>query len=228
MRSQAGVGLVRTGSVLFAVALIFLGTTQVNAQVQGPALGAKVGISWSNLRIDPDSAEQSRLTSLTGGGFVRFDLGRIGLQPELMIVTKGSKTDPDFEDVEGKIKLDYIEVPVLLYVPLLEPGATPYLIGGPAIAFEIGCEVEAEFGGIDITAECDDDADDADNDANDRDKVDFGIIAGVGLNVPAGPGSALIEARYTFGLRKIIEGPGFNAKNRSLAIMAGYSIPLAF
>jgi len=199
----------------------------VDAQVNGTSIGAKVGVSWSSFNIEPDSADQSRLSSLTGGAFIRFDLGYVGLQPELMIVTKGSRTDTGIEDVEGSIKLDYLEIPLLLYVPLLQGGAVPYLLAGPAVAFELACEAEVEFGAVEISAGCDDEDDNA-AELVDHDKVDFGLIAGLGLTVPTGPGAALIEARYTFGLRKILEGPAFSARNRSLALLVGYSLPIDF
>jgi len=211
--------LSRRYSVLTALLVVFTAAAS-EVSAQGPVLGAKLGASWSNFSIDTDEVfEQSKLTSLMGGGFIRFDLGRIGLQPELMVVTKGSEVEDSEADV--KLKLDYVEVPVLLYVPLMQSGVSPYLIGGPAVAFEIGCNAEAAEGGVEVSVECD-----GGDFLPDRKKVDLGAIAGAGISLPMGPGAALVEGRYTFGFSKITEDVDGSAKNRSLGVMVGYSIPL--
>lgn len=208
----------RRNLVLAASLFALMGVTS-KVSAQGPVLGAKLGASWSNFKVDDDDGEQSRLSSFTGGGFLRFDFGRVGLQPELMIVTKGSKVeDPD---MDAKLKLDYVEVPVLLYVPLTQSGVSPYLIGGPAVAFEIGCNVEAGTGNVEVSAECD-----GNDFLPDRKKVDFGVIAGAGLSLPMGPGAALVEGRYTLGFSNLVDDSDFSAKNRSIGLMVGYSIPL--
>lgn len=213
--------------VVLAASLFTMVAVTSEASAQGPVLGAKLGASWSNFKADPDDGvDQSQLTSFAGGGFLRFDLGRIGVQPELMVVTKGSRAEDSDDAGEVKMKLDYIEVPLLLYVPLMQSSVTPYLIGGPAVGFEIGCKVEAEFGTVGVSADCDDGEAEGEDFLGDRKKVDFGAIAGAGLSIPMGPGSALIEGRYTFGLSKIVDSVDGNVKNRSLGVMVGYSIPL--
>ena len=210
-------------AVLVFAALVIPAATA--AQSNPAVLGAKVGWSLSTLDTDPDGGEQDALGSLTGGGFLRFGMGRFALQPELMVVTKGAQTESDDPDVPftGKLKLDYIEVPVLFVFPLSQGTLAPYLLGGPAFAFEIGCNIEVEGQGANLEAECEDEGDDG---FGERKKFDIGAMAGGGIAFPVGPGSLLFEARYTWGLTDLADADATKVRNRSLGIMAGYAIPL--
>lgn len=204
-----------------AAAFSLLGTADVEAQ--GMTIGFKLGASFSNVSIDPDEDTKS-LTAFTGGGFLRFPLGPVQLQPELMYITKGFKID-DFDeeiDVEGKFKLSYIEIPVLLVLPLTQGASfSPYVFGGPAFAFEASCKIGVSGGGFSGDVDCEEGED------IERKKFDVGAMFGAGFGIPAGPGSLLIEGRYNFGLINIADTDvDESLKNRSGAVLVGYSIPL--
>jgi hypothetical protein len=192
------------------------------ADVQAQTIGFKMGASFSNVSIDPDDEDTSTLTAFTGGGFVRFPMGPIYLQPELMYITKGFKVEDPDSDAEGKFKLSYIEIPVLLVLPLMQGGSfSPYILGGPAFAFEASCKVSFEGGGVSGEADCDEGGEDLD-----RKKFDVGAMFGLGFGFPAGPGSILVEGRYNFGLMNLSEVDDTSFKHRSGAVLVGYSIPL--
>jgi hypothetical protein len=187
-------------------------------------LGAKLGATFSTLDFDPDEGgDQSRLTSFGGGGFLRFGMAGLSLQPELLAVTKGSKFDDT--DGSGKIKLDYIEVPVFLRFGL-SSGASfaPYLMVGPSFSFDIGCSLEGESGGVSVDVDCDDTG--LGEDFIDRNKFDIGAAAALGFEFAAGPGNILVEGRYTHGFSDIDKGEGSKARNRMFGVFAGYAIPL--
>lgn len=211
-------------SVLFTAVLGTLAAASADAQ--SPTIGFKLGASFSTISGD-DIEDVKTLSRFTGGGFMRFDMGAFGVQPELMYVTKGGKFDEFDPDLgatfTGELRLDYIEIPVLLTVPLMTgPGIAPYLYGGPAFAFEVGCTVAFSGGGFAGSASCDEG-----DDEFDRKKFDVGAMIGGGIAVPAGPGALLLEGRYNFGLINLNDSDeDGSARHRSGAVLLGYSIPI--
>jgi hypothetical protein len=191
------------------------------AAAQSPAIGFKLGATFSNLDVDdPDGDETSSLTAFGGGGFIRFGLAGLGAQVDVLALTKGSKIESITEG-DADLKLDYIEVPLQLVFGLGSSRFAPYLMIGPSLAFEIGCEVSGEDGETELEADCDD------VDFFDRKSVDIGATGAAGLMIPMGPGSLLLEGRYTHGLTNIYDDAGDNeVKNRSWGVFGGYSIPL--
>jgi hypothetical protein len=215
--------MIRRTVIAAVAAFAVLGASDISAQT----IGFKLGASFANWNIEDENVEISTdaITSFMGGGFVRFGLGRLGFQPELLVVTRGAEFaagDGDIFDV-GRFKVDYVEVPVLLVLPLTSGmGIAPYIMGGPSFAFEIGCKIEAETGGTDVSEDCDQQG----TDVFDRKSMDIGLTAGGGIEFPLGPGALLIEGRYNFGLSNIYDGESVSIKSRTPAILAGYSIPL--
>jgi hypothetical protein len=195
----------------FAIALgtaVLLTASPASAQT----IGFKLGASMSKIVTTPDS-DLDGLTAFAGGGFVRFGFGRIGIQPEILTLTKGH------DEPAGRLELEYIEVPVLLHLPLsMGSMFAPYVIAGPAFGFEVGCQVG------DGETECDDAGSAA---PQNRKSTDIGITAGGGLAFAMGPGAVLLEARYNWGLTDIADIEGDDGmKNRYAAFFVGYSIPL--
>jgi opacity protein-like surface antigen len=204
-------------SAAAAAALCFaaLGST---APASAQTLGVKLGASFANLDIEGD-ADASRATGFAGGGFLRFGSGRIGLQFELLSVTKGA----DFaigDDETIELRLEYVEFPALLHIPLtMGQSFTPYVFGGPTLALEAGCKATSTSFG---SADCSDDT------PFRRSSTDFGLAAGGGLAFAMGPGAVLVEGRYTWGLSNLNSaGDGVpSVRNRAAYLMAGYMIPL--
>lgn len=195
----------------FAVtALVLASATPSQAQV----IGVKLGASFANL--DAENADTERITGFAGGGFLRFGGGRIGLQLELLSVTKGADFVAAAAD-NPELRIEYVEIPLLVHVPLtLGQPFSPYVFGGPTISLQSGCTVEAG----NLSFDCDDDALDIQTNS-----TDFGVAAGAGFAFAMGPGSVLVEGRYTWGLSDINKGNN-TVRNRAAYLMAGYMIPL--
>jgi hypothetical protein len=194
-------------------------------QAQSPSIGFKLGPSFSTLSTDEDEGQKT-LTKFTGGGFIRFDMGRFGVQPELMYVTKGTKFSESEQGTtfEAELRLDYIEIPVLFVLPFgTGTGVAPHVYAGPAFAFEAGCSVGFSGGGIDASVDCDEGDEEF---IGERNKFDVGAMVGGGISVPMGPGAVLLEGRYNFGLMNLIKDSDETARNRSGAVLVGYSIPI--
>jgi opacity protein-like surface antigen len=198
-------------TLLVCAAALTVSATAAEAQT----LGFKLGASFSTLSIDDAATTQNSITGFIGGGHIRFGMtDRIGLQAELLSVTKGAdiSSTPAFD-----LRLEYIEVPLLLHLPLtIGVNFSPYVFGGPSVGFEIRCRTTVAG----VTADC------GDADAFARNSTDFGLTAGGGFAFAMGPGALLLEGRYTWGLSDISRAEDVTIRNRSGAVMAGYEIPL--
>lgn len=194
-------------SLVLALGLGLLATAPADAQER--TIGFKLGPSFSKMSLDEDEG-QKWLTKFTGGGFLSLDMGAFRLQPELTYVTKGGKWEE--AGTSGDVSFDYVEVPVLFVLPMGHGGGIqPNVYAGPALAYQAGCAVSV--GGISI--DCDD---------GDQKKLDLGLMFGGGLAFPAGPGSLLVEGRFTLGLRNLADIG--TMRHRTGALLLGYSATL--
>lgn len=199
-----------------------------------PVLGFRLGVSMSKASIEVvtlGGADEKYLMAFGGGGFIRFGAGTIALQPELMYVTKGIKGEDETTGREGRAKMDYVEVPVLLFLGLGTGTITPYLVVGPAFAIEVGCTFEESQGATTADAGCDETG----LGEFERKEIDVSAMVGAGLAFPAGPGSITIDGRYSLGLINILDDtepveeqqqPTRSLKHRTFLFTAGYQIPL--
>lgn len=208
----------RLWAFTIAAAFLVVAASGVDAQMR---LGAKAGVTFSNVSFDPDEPDAESLTAFSGGAEVQIPLGATGLvlQPELLFTRKGT----EFSDAEstGKLKLDYIEIPVLLRFNIPAQSVAPFLYGGPVVSFESACKFEGSEGSVSVEVDCDDPDLGADTES-----TDVGVLFGGGLAFAAGPGDLFIEGRYNFGLVDVDADADFEAKNRSGAVLIGYSVSL--
>jgi hypothetical protein len=111
-----------------------------------------------------------------GGIFLELNFGRVlTIQPEVLYTMKGADTGT------GKLKFDYLEIPVLLKIRISTGSIHPFVFAGPAFGFSLKAALE----GIEIA---------------DMPKSDYSAVLGGGLQL----GSSIhIDVRYTMGLQKL-------------------------
>ncbi len=207
----------RLCAFLIAGALVAAAAQGAEAQMR---IGAKGGLTFSTVSFDPEDEDTQTLLGFAGGGEVQIPLGASGvsLQPELLYVRKGVEFD-EGGGATSKFKLDYIEIPVLLRYDIPAAAVTPFLYAGGSVGFEASCKAEGEDGSISIDVDCEDvDVD--------TESTDFGVLFGGGIGFAAGPGRLFVEGRYNIGLVDVDASEGLEAKNRSGAVMLGYSVSL--
>jgi len=200
-------------------------TLGLGAAVAAPAVaqiksvGLLAGATFAKLGGSdvPDGIENK--VGFMGGGFVDIGLGGIiSVRPEVAYVQKGAKQSDAGDEL--KLKLDYIEVPVLLVVSVPTGGGMvkPEFFAGPAIAFKASCKFTGTSGGQSATANCDDPGVDSPIKS-----TDFGVMFGAGVAVR----NFMASVRYDLGLTKIDDStdPG-NIKNRAFMILVGWAFPL--
>ncbi|WP_158508661.1 porin family protein [Gemmatirosa kalamazoonensis] len=203
--------------------------TSVAAQTapapRGPTrIGVLAGVNIATIHGSDDEGVSSHV-GFVGGAYVSLGLTPVlSLRPELLYSQKGAETRLSEEGVtaEAKVKLAYVELPVLLVADLPVSGnIKPQLYAGPSFAFRASCTVEASAEGFSFSGSCDDTADGASNVKS----FDLGAMVGGALKFDLKNGGAFaVGARYTLGLTDI--GEGADAKNRALGIVASYEFAL--
>jgi opacity protein-like surface antigen len=129
------------------------------------------------------------------------------IQPEVLYTQKGARYEVAGE--EAVIKLDYVEVPVLLKGRFGSGGVKPSVFAGPAMAIKVSGK--SEFRG-------------EEEDAEDVKSTDFGVVFGAGLDFAVGSGAFTIDARYTLGLTTFVDVPDpDDVKNGVWTFSVGYA-----
>ena len=185
---------------------------------QQVSVGLKAGPNFVTLG-GSDVGDVESFARLIGGGFMVVQFGpNFAFQPEVLYAQKGTK-EVDADEVM-KLKLDYIEVPLLLRAhPALTGRFLPHVLAGPTIAYNSNCDAERTVAGIETVIDCDDLLSIKD--------MDLGVAFGGGVDMAVGKAFLLLDLRYTLGLSKVDDdsNPG-DVKNRAFSIMAGFRYPL--
>jgi hypothetical protein len=202
--------------VTAAAAALALAGTVLPATAQETALKAGASVS----RLDTHPFWDDPLTATAFGGHIRFRFGRIALQPELLVLTKGANASAALE--QEQLRLEYIEVPALVVVPVSIGALEPFVYGGPTLMLESRCRYVIRREGLRSSVGCDPPRPDANIFA--RNQFDYGLTAGGGASYPLGAGRVMLEARHTWGMRNIQRGAGPEVRNRTVAVLLGYAM----
>lgn len=188
---------------------VLCGATQVQAQTRVNLLA---GATFAELRGIND-VDLDRRDGAMGGLSFTFPLGggALALQPEALVTSKGA-TAP--RSASGGVRLNYVEVPVLLRLNLVRGAAVqPHVYAGPYAGFQISCRVQGS------SADCDDAP------GVSTETVDVGGIVGGGVTFGLGGLNATVGARYGFGVSKVADFEFGNvresARNGMYAVYVG-------
>lgn len=202
-----------------SVAIALVLALPAEAQRSAPRLGVIAGVNFATASGEDTEGTGTR-TALMFGGLAEIGLSRtLAIRPEVIYSMQGA-TFEDGSD-EGEVKLDYVQIPVLLQVRV--PGAegavgqvTPHFYLGPVFSFKTSCKGSANSG-PDI--DCEDITDFAEFKSS-----DVGAMAGAGLDI----GAFQLGVRYNLGLTNILDvvGDDEDVKNRVFSIYAGFSFRL--
>lgn len=158
---------------LFAATLVL-----PQAAAAGVKFGLKGGANIANVNgsFSDSLSDWKSTVGFCGGIFLELNLGRVlTIQPEVLYTMKGADTG------DGKLKFDYIEIPVLLKIRIPMGSVHPFIFAGPAF----GWNLKAAIAGFKI---------------EDMPTSDYSAVFGAGLQLG---GSIHIDARYTMGLQKL-------------------------
>ncbi len=198
------------------------------ASAQGLQGGIKAG--WDHPTFGGKDVQGSGFTGrndFAGGLFLTIPAGpTFAVQPELLYVPKGAQVSGSEGAITytGKVKLDYVEIPLLarVKVPLENAAVRPMLFAGPYVAFKTSCKVEVSGYGISGSSDCG-----AGAPQDSVKSTDFGLTFGGGLELPLGGVSAFVDARYDLGLTSLdATAQPIDIKNRAVLVFVGFSFPL--
>ena len=105
-----------------------LGSLQLaQAQSEPPkfTFGPKAGVNFSTLVRDTKNFSADYRLGYNAGVFLRFNIGRLYIQPEGFFSTKGASitinnsTDPDVKNGKYDLKLNNVDVPILVGLNLI-------------------------------------------------------------------------------------------------------------
>ncbi len=157
----------------FAAMLVFPQTAAADVR-----FGVKGGANIANVNGDfTDGLSDWKSTvGFCGGIFLELNFGRVlTIQPEVLYTMKGADAGT------GKLKFDYIEIPILLKLRIPTGSLHPFVFAGPAFGFNL----KAVLDGVEV---------------NDMPAADYSAVLGGGLQLG---GSIHIDVRYTMGLQKL-------------------------
>jgi hypothetical protein len=179
--------------------------------------------------------------------------GAFSVQPELLYVQKGYRTDITnwAGRTDARIRFNYLEVPVLGRFTLGTEKFKLYVNAGPSFAYGLDGQHEAftNAGTFSSTREGRNffrkrpgliAGDNQYYDPKYFNRFDVGGQLGGGVGLSIGPGALLLDARYGFGISHFYKGgntdyqypvtiidPDPNIKNRVFALTLGYAIALS-
>lgn len=163
----------------------------------GFGIGVKGGVlfsSFSDAKTDYKNSAGWQGTLFLGGNRP----GGVGVATELTYAKKGAKFGTSTTDTY------YLEVPLLLRVNMgssnRNSGAIIYALAGPAADILL----KAQIGNLDVK----------DNFSS----LDWNFIGGVGVEVSR----LIVEGRFNWGLKNVLDGPGNSLKTRSFALLGGF------
>jgi len=167
----------RTWTILVIAAFaVLLALPQTSAA--GVKFGLKGGANIANVNGNWDDGlnDWKSTVGFCGGIFLELNFGKIlTIQPEVLYTMKGADTG------DGKLKFDYIEIPVLLKVRIPTGSIHPFIFAGPAFGWNLKAAIEGyELG--------------------DFPTADYSAVFGGGLQLGH---SVHIDVRYTMGLQKL-------------------------
>jgi hypothetical protein len=202
-------------ATLMAAFILLPGTAA--AQVE---IGLKGGVSFANIpkiasEIDDEGGSTENRIGAAGGGHFLLTLGGIvGLQGEVLYTQKGIKAKaPSGIDEAVELKLDYIDVPVLLRLGVTGGKGLQFLVG-PSFNFNTSAKSELS-GAFEEETEIKDDIED----------FEVGLVLGVGYYGRR----VLVEGRYQEGLTDIVKATDFfdeadSYKNRTFLVLFGVQV----
>jgi len=218
--------------VLLSITLALVLLTTVVSAKGLTGKGIKLGLNLANFGgSDADIMDGKKMRmGLAGGGFITYSFSDMwAIQPEILYTMKGAKyegtevipisaTQSVNADYKVTIKMDYLEIPVLLKLMIpSQSGFKPCLMAGPALGIKMSSKEKAEVTVLGVSAS-------TETDMTDVKSTDFGLVFGAGFGYEVGGGAITFDARYELGMSTIDNSSNAgDIKNNAISFFVGYS-----
>lgn len=209
-------GLVRkcANAALFGALALAFAPERADAQ----RVGLVAGYTFSKLTGLEDAKAKNRTGVLAGLSLLLPLPGPGSFQPELLFVSKGSKVETGGLGNQ-EVRLDYLEIPLLLRADILQGPVRPHLYAGPTVGFKLNCSVDIETSGVPEGQT------DCKRDNFKPRTLDWGAAVGGGVDLSTTSVGLTAGVRYGFGLRNVLDDDTstFNerVRNGTFALYAG-------
>jgi hypothetical protein len=202
---------------------IALGASEASAQGMTQSLGTRimagpfVGVNVTTVSGSDLSNKSSRV-GLAAGAQLQADFeGGLFFRTAALYSMRGVKATEDGDD--ATFKEDFVEVPLLLGYTFGSNSTTkPFVMAGAQVGFKVSCKLEGEDSSTSVSVDCDQLSDNVSS-------FDYGAVGGGGVMFPLAGGTVSIDARYYFGLKKIIDDSDADSKHRGLTAGVAFMIP---
>jgi len=175
-------------------------------------IGPKVGVTMSKLSTNLENVTEEMKTGFQFGAFARFGK-KVYVQPELIFVTKGGIIKEPGLNLETKVDLKTVQIPLIVGFKLLNLKVVNLRVhGGPAVSFVTNKEVT-------INTETTSEALDG---AHIKDAI-WNFQLGLGVDVLM----FTLDVRYEWGLNNIwepLDGDSHDMRNNLWNISLGWMI----
>lgn len=201
---------------LVSAGLLLVAAGRGAAQEPAAPVGVQIGYSRADLGGPDGQALAGRQGAFVGVYLTGALVGPLAIRPELNFTLKGGRAVAVLQGggtAPLDIELAYIQAPVMLKLSI-RPGRGrihPVLIGGPAPALRIGCDLELALPDQPVRADCDD------TDLRFR-RVDLSLVVGGGVEIDWSQTALALEARYDAGVVSIL-GSAADVRNRAFAVL---------
>jgi len=175
-------------------------------------LGPKIGLTMSKLSTNFEDVKEEAKAGFQFGAFVRMG-SKLYVQPEVIFASKGGIIKSEGVDLQTDIKLNTIQIPVLVGFHLMNMKAVNLrIMGGPAVSFVLKEEIDVNQA---IESPITDD--------HIKNTIwNFQLGAGVDVLM------FTLDVRYEWGLNNIFEpqdgGDSYDMKNNLWNISLGWKI----
>lgn len=196
---------------------------------RGLSVGIRGGASALLNEYDPgidlggEGEGKSQTTpGFVGGLVINYGIGNtISIQPEILYTRRATKYAGEVSGDKFSIQAtaNYIEVPLLLKASFGRK--TRFFVNaGPYAAYGLDYSVKAMAAGETL-------ANETRKFTKEDGQIEYGVTGGLGVSIPAGPGSLLIEGRYNYSLGTTADPQPTEFVSQHIATFSvGYLFPL--
>ena len=188
-----------------------------NEVVAQTTYGFRIGVNIASLDGNFESSVNPESTvGLLAGSFAKTALRNdFAVQVEVLYSTKGARFNAMEEALERTLQLVYLDVPMALaYTPPLDTALRSTVYAGPFVGFELSERVVLSSADVELSETSDA-----------YRSPDVGLLVGFDVEAGLGDLDVMVGARYTHGLRNLVENDGGSdsaVRTRTLAFTVGF------
>ncbi|MGY6560453.1 MAG: porin family protein [Nitritalea sp.] len=193
-------------TILTVIALFFGAVFSVQAQESRTGIGVRGGANFFTFGgSDASNADYDNRVGFHAGAYATLGLGQaFAIEPGVFYSIKGTQND---DLINSRAVLGYVDVPVLARLYL---GNAFNVFAGPQVSYLVNSRFEGDLFGSSVGFDTDAIRD-----------TDFGLVFGVGFNMPRGFN---LQASYDYGTTPVFRNSEANVYNRGFKLSLGLTL----